>query len=84
MEEAKGPLAVEIEHAQIVGFAQVAHDGLEMSDIALLGRRQGHLISNELVDAFGPELSEETRIGKGSVRVRITSGPLPQRARQPS
>src|SRR4029453_4792097 len=68
MEEAKGSLAIEIEHAQVIGFTQVGHDGMEMSAVPPLGHRQGHLVGDEFVDALGLELSKQGRVGERSVR----------------
>jgi hypothetical protein len=75
VKEAKGPLAIEIEDAQIIGFTQIAHNHTEMIAISLLGSRDRHFVGDELVDAFGRELIQQSWFGEGGVGSQNNQGP---------
>lgn len=68
MEQAEGTLTVEVEDAQIVGFVQIAKHDLEVVALALLGEGQRDLVGDELVDALGAELLQQSRVGEGGMR----------------
>ena len=60
--ELKDPLAVEVEHSQIIGLVQIALDRLKMPAVALPGERHWNLKCDELANPFVLELLEELRI----------------------
>ena len=60
--ELKDPLAVEVEHSQIIGLVQIALDRLKMSAVALPSERHWNLKCDELANPFVLELLEEIRI----------------------
>ena len=50
--ELKDPLAVEVEHSQIISLVQIAFDRLKMPAVAFPGERQWNLKRDELADPF--------------------------------
>src|SRR5262245_24171641 len=60
--ELKDPLAVEVEHSQIIGLMQIALDRLKMPAVALPSERHWNLKCDELADPFVLELLDELRI----------------------
>ena len=86
--ELKDPLAVEVEHSQIIGLVQTALDSLKMPAVALPSERHWNIKGDELANPFVLELLEELRIVQGLVRreneqrtARLTIPPsLPARA----
>src|SRR6478672_2499663 len=68
MKELKDPLAVEVEHSQIIGLVQIAFDRVKVPAVTLPGERQGNLERDELADAFLPEHPKELLVVQGLVR----------------
>ena len=60
--ELKDPLAVEVEHSQIISLVQIAFDRLKMPAVALPSERHWNLKCDELANSFVLELLEEIRI----------------------
>ena len=57
--ELKDPLAVEVEHSQIIGLVQIALDRLKMPAVALASERYWNLKCDELANPFVLELLKE-------------------------
>ncbi len=76
-EQAKGPLAVEIEDPQVVAFAQIAQHDLEMPSVTLTRQLQRYLVGDELAEPLGLEFFDQRGSVADSCDVRITKGPLP-------
>ena len=66
--ELKDPLAVEVEHSQIISLVQIAFDRLKMPAVAFPGERQWNLKRDELADPFVLEFLKELLIVQGLVR----------------
>ena len=60
--ELKDPLAVEVEHSQIIGLVQIALDRSKMPAVALPSEPHWNLKWYELANPFVLELFEEIRI----------------------
>jgi hypothetical protein len=66
--ELRHPLAIEVEHSQIIGLVQIALDCLKMPAVALPSERHWNLKCDELANSFVLELLEQLRIVLGIVR----------------
>ena len=66
--ELKDPLAVEVEHSQIVGLVQTVLDSLKMPAVALPSERHWNIKGDELANPFVLKLLEKLRIVQGLVR----------------
>jgi hypothetical protein len=62
MKKAKGTLAIEVEHAKVIGFVQVPHGNIEVSAIAFFRQIDRQLIGNELLDALRAKFIEKARV----------------------
>ena len=60
--ELKHPLAIEVEHSQIIGLVQIALDRVKMPAVALPSERNWNLKCYELANSFMLELLEQLRI----------------------
>lgn len=62
MKKAKGTLAIEVEHAKVVGFVQVPHGDIEVSAIAFFRQIDRQLIGDGLLDALRAKFIEKARV----------------------
>ncbi len=76
MKELKDPLAVEVEHSQIIGLVQIAFDRVKVPAVALSGERQGNLERDELADTFCLSTPRSFWSSRDWCEVRMSSGPL--------
>jgi hypothetical protein len=67
--ELKHPLAIEVEHSQIIGLVQIALDRVKMAAVALPSERNWNLKCYELANSFVLELLEQA---SDRVRNRVT------------